>query len=148
MDAANRQEFYRSVEDQPIGKEHWEHERSPALTECEERSQVGNRGRFPARKHRQPQWPGVEATPDSRASRNHRWPSPSALQKCLRPMSCRISVFPPSFTFPRTMSSARCRMTLQWESKTCLLEHRRCRAERACTGLTRRSCSGLYRTKL
>ena len=44
MDAANRQESYRPVEDQPIGKEHWEHERSPALTECEERSQVGNRG--------------------------------------------------------------------------------------------------------
>lgn len=44
MDAANRQEFYRPVEDQPIGKEHWEHERSPALTECEERSQTGNRG--------------------------------------------------------------------------------------------------------
>ena len=44
MDAANRQEFYRSVEGQPIGKEHWEHERSPALTECEERSQAGNRG--------------------------------------------------------------------------------------------------------
>ena len=44
MDAANRQEFYRPVEDQPIGKEHWEHERSPVLTECEERLQVGNRG--------------------------------------------------------------------------------------------------------
>ena len=44
MGAANRQEFYRPVEDQSIGGKHWEHERSPALTECEERSQAGNRG--------------------------------------------------------------------------------------------------------
>ena len=44
MGVANRQEFYRPVEDQSIGEKHWEHERSPALTECEERSQAGNRG--------------------------------------------------------------------------------------------------------
>ena len=101
MDAANRRGSSRPGEDRPIGKEHWEHDRSPALTECEERSQVGNRGRFPARKHRQPKWLGADATPDSRASRNHRWLSRTALQKCLRPMLCRISAFPPSSPFPQ-----------------------------------------------
>ena len=39
---------------------------------------------------------------------------------------CVPSVVPVS----PTVSSARCRMTLQWENKTCLLEHRRCRVER------------------
>ena len=148
MDAANRQEFHRPVEDQPIGKEHWEHERSPALTECEERSQVGNRGSVSCQKTSSATMAGRRS--HARFARVAKPPMALPVGFAEMPKADVVSYLcvPPVVHVSPTVSSARCRMTLQWESKTCLLEHRRCRAERACTGFTQRSCSELYRTKL
>ena len=143
MGAANRQESYRPVEDQPIGKEHWEHERSPALTECEERSQVGNRGSVSCQKtssatmagrRRHARFARVAKPPMALPVGFAEMPKADVVSYLCVPLVVHVSP---------TVSLARCRITLQWESKTCLLEHRRFRAERACTRFTQRSRSAL-----
>ena len=131
MDAANRQESYRPVEDQSIGEEHWEHERSPVFNGVR-REVTGREPRF-------------GFLPENIVSHNGRALQPRPICACVAkpPMALRVGFaempkadvmsylcVPPVVPVFPTVSSARCRMTLQWENQTCLLEHRRCRAKR------------------
>ena len=148
MDAANRQEFYRPVEDQPIGKEHWEHERSPALTECDERSLAGNRGSVSCQKTSSVTTAGCRSHTRFARVAKLLMALPVGFAEMPKAEVVSYLCVPPVVHVSPTVSLVRYRMTLQWENKTCLLEQRRCRHEQACTGLTRRPGSELYRTKL
>jgi hypothetical protein len=113
MDAAKRQESYRPAEDQPIWKEHWEHERSPVVTECEERSQVGNRESVSCQNTSS----AIMAGRRKYARFARAAESPMALRVGFAEMpkadATSYLCVPPVVSVSPTVSSARCRRTLQ-----------------------------------